>query len=283
MDSTDPRSKLVFAFIDVVARIRPKVFVMENVKALARLEKFEAVRRALLVSADRLGYRAEILVLNSKDFGVPQSRERMFLVGLDRTGGYDFGLWRLDRYRSIPLAMQSIFDDCGPSGTERNPLTCRAKVTLAERPVLRKSPYAGMLFNGLGRPINPQGVSCTLPASMGGNKTPVVDEAVVFDGAPSWVEKYHEHLMAGGLPFGMNDVPTSLRRLTLREAAMIQTFPERYVFKGPQSSIYSQIGNAVPCKLAEAVACAVMDSLEHRYSRAEVIPERFANCELALQ
>jgi DNA (cytosine-5)-methyltransferase 1 len=283
MEATDPRSKLVFAFMEVVGRTKPRAFVLENVRALAQLGKFEPIRRALLAKADALGYRAELLVLNSKDFGVPQSRERMFLIGFERTAAYAFGAWRLARYRATPRTMQSIFDECGPSGTERNPSTCRAKVTLAARPILRKSPYAGMLFNGLGRPIKPDGLSCTLPASMGGNKTPIVDEAVVFERAPSWVEEYHKHLMNGGAPFGMDDAPRSLRRLTLKEAALIQSFPDGYMFKGPQSSIYSQIGNAVPCMLAEAVASAVADSLEHRHAGDRVVIEPFANLELALQ
>ena len=62
-----------------------------------------------------------------------------------------------------------------------NPHTCTARITLAVTPVMRKSPYAGMIFNGLGRPLNLDGVSATLPASMGGNKTPIMDEALLRD------------------------------------------------------------------------------------------------------
>ena len=64
----------------------------------------------------------------------------------------------------------SLFTGAGGMdiGSAGNPHTCTARITLAVTPVMRKSPYAGMIFNGLGRPLNLDGVSATLPASMGG-------------------------------------------------------------------------------------------------------------------
>lgn len=79
MDAHDPRSKLVMSFMRAVDIIQPECFVMENVKALAQLSKFEPVRCELFKMAEKSGYRSALLVLNSKDFGVPQNRERMFL------------------------------------------------------------------------------------------------------------------------------------------------------------------------------------------------------------
>ena len=63
---------------------------------------------------------------------------------------------------------------------------CKAIITLAENPILRKSPYAGMLFNGQGRPLNPDGWSSTLPASMGGNRTPIIDKHHLYEYRESW-------------------------------------------------------------------------------------------------
>jgi DNA (cytosine-5)-methyltransferase 1 len=118
-----------------------------------------------------------------------------------------------------------------------------------------------MLFNGAGRPIPVEGASPTLPASMGGNKTPIVDEGQIFGGQESFIEEYHKGLIDGGTP-NSGTAPARLRRLTIRECAAIQTFPLDYVFRGAKSSIYKQIGNAVPCHLAEVVArslSAVLD------------------------
>ena len=58
------------------------------------------------------------------------------------------------------------------------------------------------------------------------------------------------------------DAPDRLRRITIKEAAKIQTFPDDYVFCGNRGKIYAQIGNAVPCQMAEAVARAVIAYLD---------------------
>jgi DNA (cytosine-5)-methyltransferase 1 len=264
MDLADERSQLVFSFMDVVEQMLPPIFVMENVKALASLSKFSHIREELVRRSNALGYDAQFYLLNAKDFGVPQSRERVFFIGFQRNLNVKFGYERLEAYKVAPPTVRVVLESIGRAGTDLNPITCRAKITLAGRPVLRKSPYAGMIFNGLGRPLNTDGVSCTLPASMGGNKTPIVDEAHVFSGEASWIEWYHSRLQRGESPLGADEAPSSLRRLTLREAIAIQTFPNDYRFSGPTSSQYTQIGNAVPCKLAYAVARAVMDAINDR-------------------
>lgn len=269
MDPNDERSKLVFAFMDVIQRVKPTVFVMENVKALATLEKFSSIREELLRRAIALGYEGDFHLLNSKDFGVPQARERVFFIGVKRSSGFSFNKHYLDCYKREAPTVRSVLKLLGPAGTEQNPMTCKAKITLAEKPVMRKSPYAGMIFNGMGRPLRIDGVSYTLPASMGGNKTPIVDEAHVFLDAPSWIEWYHSQLMTGEMPLKGKEVPPNLRRLTLKESASIQSFPENYIFSGPISSQYTQIGNAVPCKLAKAVASAVMDTFKKVAMKAQ--------------
>ncbi len=260
MDLNDPRSKLVFSFMEVVRAVRPRVFVMENVKALAFLDKFKIVREQLFRSFSHLGYSVSMNVLNAKDYGSAQNRERVFFIGTIEVK-QDAKLWFLEAYRQKALAVRDVIQHLGPAGSKTNPKICKAKITLAEKPVLRKSPYAGMLFNGQGRPLNPDGWSSTLPASMGGNRTPIIDEQHLYEYKESWVEKYHEKLRNGMPPTSNIEVPKYLRRLTVDEAALLQGFPSDYEFVGPQSKVYCQIGNAVPCTLAESVALAVRDLL----------------------
>ena len=132
---------------------------------------------------------------------------------------------------------------------------------------MRKSPYAGMYFNGQGRPIDVDGYANTLPASMGGNKTPFVDEDYLYgDASSDWVVDYHRGLMDVTIVPEFKEAPKRLRRITIKEAARIQSFPDDYVFCGNKGMIYTQIGNAVPCKLAEAVARAVVAYLEKETS-----------------
>ncbi|MGD9984691.1 MAG: DNA cytosine methyltransferase [Porticoccaceae bacterium] len=260
MDPEDPRSKLIFSFCNVIEKVKPKAFVMENVKALGALSKFEQVRTALISRFQKAGYTVTLHILNSKDFGVPQSRERIFFIGV-RKGITPIFTTNVRKYKRTAPTLREVLMPLGKPGTKRNDRICNAKVTLAAKPVLRKSPYAGMLFNGQGRPLNPDGWASTLPASMGGNRTPIIDDTHLYYGNAPWVEEYHRHLMAGGKPQGMHDAPSYLRRLTINEAALLQTFPENYVWCGPSSKVYSQIGNAVPCELAKVVACCVKDAI----------------------
>ena len=273
MDPTDLRSQQVFKFMDVVEKIQPKAFVMENVKALASLEKWSHVREELFNRADELGFKfTNLVLLIATDYGVPQKRERMFFIGIRNPNGFNEinGIEHyLEKYKSEPKKVGKIIMELGKAGNPSNSRICTAKITLATKPVMRKSPYAGMMFNGAGRPINPNGYANTLPASMGGNKTPFVDEAQIFHNKPAWVEQYHQKLLDGLLP-KYGNAPSFLRRITVDEALKIQTFPDNYHFCGKQSSIFCQIGNAVPCKLAYAVGAATMDMLQDCYPDIEI-------------
>ena len=263
MDPDDERSKLIFTFLDVVEKIQPKAFVMENVKALGVLEKWEPIRRKYLDRAAKLGYQCMPFILNATEYGVSQKRERVFFIGIK--SGLDPFFERhmmdmIEQQKNKAPIIRDLLQPLGKAGTEINPDTCTAKITFATHPIMRKSPYAGMYFNGQGRPINVDGYSNTLPASMGGNKTPFVDEEYLYGNAESdWVVDYHQGLVDGTIVPEFKDAPSRLRRITIKEAAKIQTFPDDYIFCGNKGKVYTQIGNAVPCKLAEAVARAVIE------------------------
>lgn len=79
-------------------------------------------------------------------------------------------------------------------------------------------------------------------------------------GASQWVEKYHAELQGGGSV--VDSVPIRLRRISVQEAAAIQTFPRDMPWCGSQCSRYRQIGNAVPPKMAFAVALSVAKALD---------------------
>lgn len=280
MNPDDARSQLIWTYLDVVDAVAPAAFVCENVKSLAVLSRWGAVRKKLIARASKK-YAVALLLLNSFEFGVPQNRERMFLIGIRkdllRLSEHDFSVVfkdLLSRQKSPAPTLRDVIKKLGRAGSRHNSRTCKAKIVFAKSPVMRKSPYAGMLFNGAGRPLSPNGRSSTLPASMGGNKTPIVDEAAIFDGKRGFVEKYHSYLIKGGKPRS-GKAPRSLRRLTVDECLAIQTFPIGYTLYGSQSAMYRQIGNAVPCKLAEAVAVAVRQ-LIHTHTTFGKKPVQFA-------
>lgn len=255
MDPNDPRSEHVWTFTKVIDRLNPKAFVMENVKALGQIQKWEPLRNELLKTFRELGYSVNFVVLNASDFDVPQARERVFFIGFKNNSKLIPDLQKmLEPYKKKAPTVRKVLSALDKAGTGNNKSICNAKITLAPKPIMRKSPFAGMLFNGLGRPVKIDGYCATLPASMGGNKTPIIDEEELYNNSESWIQNYHSNLMKGASPMDYQEVPSRLRRLTVEEAALLQTFPREYKFCGSQSSKFKQIGNAVPCNLGYSIA-----------------------------
>ena len=262
MDPNDPRSKHVWTFANLVDKLQPRGFVMENVKALGQLERWKPLREELLRFFRKAGYAANFVVVNATDFDVPQSRERVLFIGFKANPVFVPDLaTMLSPYKAKALPIRNTLLRLDKAGTGNNQSICKAKITLTNNPVMRKSPYAGMLFNGLGRPINLDGYCATLPASMGGNKTPIVDEQELYQGANGWVANYHSKLTKNLIIPEQAIVPSFLRRLTVEEASLIQTFPVDFNWHGSQSSKMKQIGNAVPCNLAHRIAMMMRDYL----------------------
>jgi DNA (cytosine-5)-methyltransferase 1 len=256
MDPGDPRSRHVDHFFDVVEALKPRAFVMENVKALGASPRWEKIRARLFERAEDLGYERSLFLLNAHDYGVPQSRERMFLIG------------SLDGFPERPEpttadgcpTVRHAFAHLPRFGEPGNDQSCAARVIPARSPIMRPSPFRGsLLFNGSGRPLQLDAPAKTLPASMGGNATPIVDQEELDSGAEPWVVQYHARLQQGGKP--LQRVPKRLRRITVEEAAALQAFPADWKFSGPRVAQYRQIGNAVPPNLAEAVARSVHEAM----------------------
>jgi DNA (cytosine-5)-methyltransferase 1 len=131
---------------------------------------------------------------------------------------------------------------------------------------MRPTAFRGsLLFNGSGRPLHLDGHAKTLPASMGGNATPIIDQDELEHGAEPWVVEYHRRLLNGEPP--LTEAPDRLRRITVQEAAALQSFPPAWMFAGPRVAQYRQVGNAVPPNLAQAVARSVREALERLDAR----------------
>jgi len=260
MNPHDPRSKHVWNFLNVVQRVKPRAWCMENVKALAENRRWSGLLNSLIAAGEGIGdgYEVSLLVLNASHYGVPQARERMFLIGMAN------GAVISDpptTTKKKPPTVDDVLAMLAPYGEPGNDTLCPAKVTTARKPVLRLSPYAGMLFNGQGRPLNLDAPAPTLPASMGGNRTPIIDQDELENGSDPWVVEYHHRLWTERKK-PLRRVPESLRRLTVEEAAAIQTFPLGMKFEGTLGQQFRQIGNAVPPTLAFHVASAIRCALE---------------------
>jgi DNA (cytosine-5)-methyltransferase 1 len=268
MNPDDPRSRHVWDFMTVVEHVQPRAYCMENVKAVAENRRWQTLHRALIKKGEQLGYHVTPLVLNASHHGVPQARGRMFLIGISDGAVVDVP-------ETTAAAPPTLRDVLGllPRYRERgNDTACPARVTTARTPVLRRSPFAGMLFNGQGRPLNLDAPAPTLPATMGGNRTPIIDQEQLDNGTDPWVVDYH-HRLWHERKKPLQRVPARLRRLTVEEAAAIQTFPLGMKWAGTIGQQFRQIGNAVPPTLAYHVAMAIRRALEHNDMADEAIAE----------
>ncbi len=261
MNPEDSRSQLIWSFLKAVEIVKPQAFVMENVKALAAINKWKNVREQFIDKANKLGYGCVPFIINAAEYGTPQKRERVFFVGIKDDYSFSEEIQkRIEEQKRKAPTVRELFSDLGPAGTERNPRTCNAKITFAIKPVMRRNPYDCLMFNGIGRPIDPDGYSRTITASMGGNMTLIVDEDYLHDKTKdNWVQEYYDKLVSGEIVPQFQEAPARLRRLTINEAKRLQTFPDSYVFAGAKTSIYKQIGNAVPCEMAKTIATAVIN------------------------
>jgi DNA (cytosine-5)-methyltransferase 1 len=256
MEHGDPRSEHVFHFLDVVEAVDASAFVMENVKALGANPRWAPVRDSLIDRAERLGYQVKLHLLNAADFGVPQSRERMFLIGTRDVESPN----PQPTTEGEPVTVREALAALPQYGKPGNDSIVRARVRPAARPVMRPTAFRGsLLFNGSGRPLHLDSPAKTLPASMGGNATPILDQEELDHGADPWVVDYHRRLLKGGRP--LKRAPRRLRRITVEEAAALQSFPSSWSFKGPRVAQLRQVGNAVPPELAFRVAESLLDVL----------------------
>lgn len=232
---------MVPEFIRAISQIQPEAFVMENVPGLCA-GACRAYLTEVMIALEDLGYTVDVRVLKAEEYGVPQKRRRMFLVGV-RGQRFCFPQPTHGPNGLLPVRVAGDVISEEPFGEPNS-----SKVYYAKNVDLRKSPYQGLLFNGGGRSIDLTKPSPTIISSAGGNKTHFIDTLGV-------VPEYHDYLMKGGQS-KTGEVP-GCRRLTVEESACLQSFPEDIRFSGPRSAQYRQIGNAVPPLLAYAVAEAL--------------------------
>lgn len=284
--------------VDVVRRLRPKAFIVENVRGLTRasfanyfqyillqLSYPEVVRRPgedvidhlsrlerVKTSGKRVGltYETVYRVVNAADYGVPQKRERVFIVGFrhdlgikwsfpEETHSFDALLedqWVTGDYwerHEIPVKLRP-----SPSGH----ISARIDKIRAsnDRPSQSRKPWRTVrdgLF-GLPDPRKGGGGFHNHRFQAGAKQYPG------HTGSP--LDLPSKALKAGvhGVPGGENMMVLgdgSVRYFTAREAARLQTFPDGYKFHGAWSEIMRQLGNAVPVRLAEIVASSVAEEL----------------------
>ncbi len=244
-DGVDPAASLLQAYTRVLTELKPRFFILENVYALTFNNKAsKPAFERLLREIEAAGYQHRWSVLNAADYGVPQARPRLFIVGSRRR----------DRLPDLP-------DSTHHGQWERR------KTVGGPRPHIT----AGQALEGLVTQPEPEEVvrgrwGHLLPeVPPGGNYLHFTAERGHPDPIFKWRSRYWSFLLKldpdrpaptiQAQP-GPNVGPFHWdnRRLRIPELRRLFTFPDNYAFVGTRMSVQSQIGNSVPPLLAEKVA-----------------------------
>ncbi|WP_075841133.1 DNA cytosine methyltransferase [Clostridium perfringens] len=225
----DSRGQLFYEYVRVIKDKRPMAFVAENVKGIvskAHIESFNEIVEMFKES----GYTVTYKLVNAKDYGVPQDRERVFIVGIrnDLKVSYEFpeSTHGKGNYVTLETAIGDLRDNPG------------------EWMEGSFSP----IFMSRNRRRNWDEVAFTVQAS--GRQTQIHPDSPEMEKLEKDKWQFKE------------ESNRKVRRMSVRECARIQTFPDEFKFLGePINENYKMIGNAVPVKLAEAVARKLRECL----------------------
>lgn len=226
----DSRNALYKHYVKIVAAKQPKIFVGENVKGLLTMGSGQIIE-AIIEEFSLCGYNVFYQLVNAKNFGVPQDRERVIICGFRK----DLNIDKLEL--PIPKKPMMTLSDALKDLPE------------AKEDEICNAPYSSR-YMSRNRKRDWNQVSYTIPA--------MAKQVTLYPGSPD-MEKLDKDLWQ----FGKNGIT---RRLSWREAAAIQTFPKELDFYGDLISKYKQIGNAVPVKLAEYVATQLKAILSEKES-----------------
>jgi len=245
----DHRGQLYKFCLNYIERLQPKFAVFENVRGLLTIAgKEKHLLDEILEELEGLGYIPHVKLLNASNYGVPQKRMRVFIVAHRK----DLNL----TYR-FPKTMV----------TEGLNLGCVLKVpknTPNQDQVIKLNPQAHILGD-----MVPEGGSWKdIPYDSLPDRLKKIRDDMRKYRWPNFYRRFGRDEIAGTITAAFKPEnagvwhPTIKRPFSVREIARIQSFPDSFIFDGSSvKSLYQMIGNAVPPKLAKAVAKSILDSL----------------------
>lgn len=258
----DKRGQLFYDFIRILESKQPKFFLAENVSGML-LERHSEALKNIKEMFKNAGYRLSFKLLNASDFDVPQDRKRVFFVGIREDLGFEFKFPQsLKKKVTLEQAIADLKDSVVPAkdGNKTNKENC--KIPNHEYMI---GGFSSM-FMSRNRVRSWDEQSFTIQA--GGRHAPIHPQAPKM--------KFIEQNVRVFVP-GKEDL---YRRLSVRECARIQTFPNDFIFHYNNISAgYKMIGNAVPVNLAKHIAISIKAQIEN----AENKPKRVTKKKLELE
>ena len=231
----DPRGKLTIKYFELIADVRPKAFIFENVPGLLTVHQGKDFENLWEFIKEVTGYQLFRDKLNSMTFGIPQSRERIFIVGF--RPDIDCSLFK------FPDKPTGQFADCL---TESMPskLALQAVNGLPNQVIRLHGDRVRARYEKI-----PQGERDKIDHT--DRIDPERPSGTVLVGSSAGGGRPHIH-------------PYEPRVITVREAARLQSFPDWYEFKGSITEQYRQVGNAVPPLMAYEIARQIRKVLEEK-------------------
>ena len=278
----DPRNRLFYGFVKFVDWYSPKAFVMENVKGLLSMQGGKVIQTIVeeFANAGEQGYNVAYKILRASDYGVPQNRERVVLVGFRKDLEVEpcFPIPFQHKYITVDEAIGDLPQIEAGQGSEVQEYRCEAQNEY-QRLMRTGSSY---VLNHIAMRHTPRLVERFKAIKPGQSLVDVWEtHGSVKRGAPS--EKsdikfsQNNQRLHGDQPaptiaasFQSNFIHPHLNRnFTAREGARLQSFPDDFVFEGMRTKMswekglsqYQQIGNAVPVLMAQAIAKCLIEQL----------------------
>ncbi|OHV66835.1 DNA cytosine methyltransferase [Pseudofrankia sp. BMG5.36] len=258
----DPRRELWMAFLSIVLELKPRAVLMENVPDMGLADDFQTVRR-MVGDLEASGYATQVRIIDTWRYGVPQHRRRLILLA--RRDGGPF-TWPPAKPR---MTVRDAIGDLPPlllsTGSRQLPHVEGAELGEFARE-LRQGADETFIYDHFTRPVRDDDREAFA----------LMDETTLYSALPDRMKRYRSdsfddkynrlgwdelsrtitaHIAKDGYWYIH---PSELRTLTVREAARIQTFPDRFRFAGYRSDAFKQIGNAVPPLAGAAAAQALL-------------------------
>jgi DNA (cytosine-5)-methyltransferase 1 len=276
----DPRNSLYKAFLESLNLIRPKFFLMENVKGMHnKIDEIINDFETYLGKEYSFAYK----LINSKDLGLPQNRARLFILG-NKIGASNEEILGNAAILKAPKAFvlaDAILDlpELQPNPHKNNSSIESESVGFSEvefnylpseyGDFINNRRKVNKLYNHKNRYNNLRDVEIFKRLPQGANSLhpSIVDIMPYKTRNHIFKDKYYKLKMfdvcktiTSHMKHDCNMYihPTQARGLSPREAARVQSFPDDYIFKGTPNQWYAQIGNAVPVKLAEAIGSEII-------------------------
>lgn len=250
----DPRNFLFLEFVEIVEKLKPEIFIIENVKNLINVEDGYFINQ-IRSKFQQLGYIVNDGVLNTKFFGIPQNRERAIIIG-----SLSKSISLPEENNDIPfVTVREAISDLAYLNSSEGELESnyRLEAQSEYQKTLRgkflqfhkATNHSESALEKL-KMVPPEGDKSSIPKKFHGKqKFSTTWSRLIWDDFSPTIDTRFDTPSNG-----RNSHPYLHRAITPREAARIQSFDDDFVFEGPKTAVCKQIGNAVPPLLAKAIA-----------------------------